>query len=212
MAVATLAAFVMLELTLCLIPGPAVLLTIATSLRRGLRAGLLAAAGILAGNTLYFVLSGLGLIAILLASHAAFSVVKYAGAAYLAYLGLRALFARNAPALQAMADIQPIRATERAFASGFVTQMANPKAMVFFAAILPQFVDVHGSVPLQIALLTFASATVEFSVLTSYAAAADRLRRTDIAARASLWIERAGGAVLLGIAARIAREPFVHAR
>ena len=201
----------MLELTLCLIPGPAVLLTIATSLRRGLRAGLLAAAGILAGNTLYFVLSGLGLIAILLASHAAFSIVKYTGAAYLASLGLRALFARSAPALQAMAEIQPIRATERAFASGFVTQMANPKAMVFFAAILPQFVDVHASVPLQIALLTFASATVEFSVLTSYAAAADRLRRTDIAARASLWIERAGGAVLLGIAARIAREPFVHA-
>lgn len=211
LGVSVLAAFVMLELTLCLIPGPAVLLTVSTSLRRGFRGGALAASGILAGNTVYFVLSGLGLIALVMASHSAFTVVKYAGAAYLGYIGLRALLARTPPMPHGELETHRIRSSGRAFASGFVTQMANPKAMIFFAAILPQFVDMHGSVPLQIGILTLASVVAELAVLSCYAAAADRLRRTQLASRASLWIERAGGAVLIGIAARLAREPLVSA-
>ena len=209
MGIATLAAFVALELTLCLIPGPAVLLTISTTLRRGLRTGLLAAVGILAGNTTYFVLSGLGVVALLLASYQAFTVVKWAGAAYLAYLGLRSLFAREHPLASASPESGD-GAHGRALVAGFVTQIANPKAIVFFVSILPQFVDPRGSIPLQLAILTLAGIVVEFSVLSSYATVAERLRRSDLAGRASLWIERAGGAVLLWIASRIAREPLAH--
>jgi len=203
----TLVAFVLLELTLCLIPGPAVLLTISQALRRGVRGGLSAACGILAGNALYFVLSGLGVVALVLASYRVFTLVKWAGVLYLAYLGLRALFARK--------GVAPSEAVlggggrRRALLAGFITQVSNPKAIVFFAAILPQFVDPRAPLVPQIAILTAASILVELMVLSGYTFAASFLRRTPVAERASLWIERAGGAVLIGIAAWIAREPLV---
>jgi len=202
----TLAAFALLELTLCLIPGPAVLLTLSYALRRGTRGGLAAASGILAGNTLYFILSGLGVVALLLASYRVFTVLKLAGALYLAFLGLRAMFARHGIA----PDPSAIQRGEsgRAFGSGFITQVSNPKAIVFFAAILPQFIDPRGTIWLQLVILTLASVAIELGVLTGYTLAADRLRRRAAAERASLWIERAGGAILIGIAARIVHEPL----
>ena len=215
---ATLAAFVFLELTLCLIPGPAVLLTLSYALRRGTRGGLAAASGILAGNTLYFVLSGLGVIALLLASYRIFTLVKWGGVLYLAFLGLRALLARRgvAPEPSAVVTADPLKPNAaqqaedgRALSAGFFTQVSNPKAIVFFVAILPQFIDVHRPLWPQLGILTGASIAIELGVLTGYTLAADRLRRSHAAERASLWIERAGGLILLGIAARIAREPLV---
>ena len=206
----TLVAFVVLELTLCLIPGPAVLLTTSHALRRGKRAGLAAATGVLTGNTIYFVLSGLGIVALLLASYRVFTFVKYAGAAYLAFVGLRALFARSAPAT----DAAPERPGERgqAFAAGLLTQLANPKAIVFFASVLPQFIDTRAALAPQIATLTLAGAVVELSVLSSYTLLADSLRRSSVAARGAVWIERIGGGALVWIASRIVREPLSVAR
>jgi threonine/homoserine/homoserine lactone efflux protein len=205
-----LLAFVVLEVTLCFIPGPAVLLTTSYALRRGKRSGFAAAAGIITGNTAYFVLSGLGIVAVVLASYQVFTIVKYAGAAYLAFVGLRALFARRAPAI----DATPERPGERgrAYAGGLVTQLANPKALVFFAAVLPQFVDPHASLPPQIALLAAVGALIELSVLATYTLAADRLRRSAAASRVALWFERGGGAALLWIASRIVREPLAATR
>lgn len=206
----SLLAFCVLELTLCLIPGPAVLLTISTALRRGAGRGMSAAAGILAGNTLYFALSALGVVALVLASYQAFTVVKWAGAAYLAFLGIRSLFVREVPPFDAEPPANP--GDKRvAFSSGFVTQVANPKAIVFFVAILPQFVDPHGNVPLQLVILALASLAIELLVLSGYVVAAERVRRSSFAHRAALWIERAGGAILVAIAVRIAREPLVSA-
>jgi homoserine/homoserine lactone efflux protein len=208
-ALGTLGAYVLLELALCLIPGPAVLLTISQALRRGVRGGLSAACGILAGNTLYFILSGLGVVALVLASYRVFVVVKWAGVLYLAFLGLRALFAREGVTPESTTRAGAER--RDSVASGFLTQVSNPKAIVYFVAILPQFIDPHRPLWMQIAILTIASIIIESAVLSGYTFAAAYLRRMPIAERASLWIERAGGAVLLGIAARIAREPLVAA-
>ncbi len=210
----TLAAFFALELTLCAIPGPAVLFTTLTTLRRGVPGGLAAVTGIVAGNTAYFVLSGIGVAAVLLASYRAFAVVKVAGAIYLAYLGLRALFARDegvAVAPASVAAAADIGARSRIFAGALTTQLTNPKAIVFFVAIVPQFVDPRGALPLQIAVLAFFSMVAETAVLCGYVGLAARLRRSDGAARARIWIERLGGAILLAIAAAVAREPFVSA-
>jgi len=208
--VSLLLAFIALELTLCLIPGPAVLLTVSYALRRGVRSGLAAATGVVAGNTLYFVLSGLGVAALVLTSFEVFTILKWGGALYLAFLGLRALFARKG----IVPEEGPARAGERgrAFVSGFVTQVANPKAIVFFVAILPQFIDPRISLGPQLAILTLASMCVELSVLTGYSLLAERLRRSPAAERASLWIERAGGAILIGMASRIVREPALLPR
>lgn len=205
---ATLLAFALLEVTLCLVPGPAVLLTVSTALRRGPARGVAALTGIVAGNTLYFTLSALGVAALVLASYRVFAIVKWAGAAYLAFLGARALFARpHALGIDGGASPEP-GAAGAAFASGFVTQVANPKAIVFFVAVLPQFVDPRGNLGLQMLVLAAISQAAEVAVLSGYIGAAAQLRRSGAAARASLWIERAGGAILLAIAARIAREPL----
>jgi threonine/homoserine/homoserine lactone efflux protein len=197
-----LLAFIALELTLCLIPGPAVLLTVSYALRRGARSGLAAAGGIVAGNTVYFVLSGLGVAALLHASLEVFTVLRWAGALYLAFLGVRALLARRSPVLEEA----PARAG-RAFVAGLVTQISNPKAIAFFVAVVPQFVDPRAPLVPQLALLTLASCVVEFGVQAAYAFAAAQVRRSPAAGRASLWIERAGGVALLWIASRIVREP-----
>lgn len=214
------AAFFALELTLCLIPGPAVLFTVATTLRRGGGHGAAAIAGIVAGNTTYFVLSGAGVAALLLASYDAFAVVKYGGAAYLAYLGVRALFSEVGaarppePHEMELADRSATAGDAgraRAFGGALVTQLANPKAIVFFVAILPQFIEPRGNVPLQIVALALVSVVAETLVLSGYVALAERIRRSTSAIRARLWVERAGGAILIAIAARIAREPIALA-
>jgi threonine/homoserine/homoserine lactone efflux protein len=169
-----------------------------------------AAAGIIAGNLTYFVLSAAGIVALLFASYEVFNVVKWCGAAYLAFLGVRSLFARQAPALDAVAA-EPLVRTGRALSAGFVTQIANPKAIVFFAAIVPQFLNPHAALGPQLGVLALVSQAIEFVVLLSYALAAGRVRRSAVVGRASLWIERFGGAVLLWIASWIAREPLAPA-
>jgi len=194
---------------LCAIPGPAVLFTVGTTLKRGPRGGLTALAGIVAGNTAYFALSGLGVVALLLASYRAFTFVKYAGAAYLAYLGVRALFARAETPLDAAGGARSAEGSHRVFAAALTTQLANPKAIVFFAAVVPQFVVPRGDIAVQVAALAFVSAVAESSVLAGYVALAERVRRSGISARTRRWMERAGGAILIALAARIAREPFV---
>ena len=211
MSWSAVSAFLVLEFALCVVPGPAVLYTIATTMRGRARAGLAAAAGIATGNTIYFGLSAAGVIALLLASYAAFTAVKFAGVAYLAYLGVRSLLAkpREFDAVATPDSVWPDRT--RAFSGAVVTQLANPKAIVFFVAVVPQFVDPRAALPLQIVTLAVVSAAVELTVLGCYVVLADRIRRLPSAYRARLWIERAGGGVLLAVAARIAREPAAAA-
>jgi homoserine/homoserine lactone efflux protein len=155
-----------------------------------------------AGNLLYFALSAAGVAALVLSSHTAFAVLKWCGAIYLAYIGVRALLARSAPALE------PGKPSERRRAStgGFVTQVANPKALVFFVAVVPQFVDITRPIAPQMVLLAAVSSVIEMSVLTGYASAVDRIRRSAGGRRAAPWLERLGGALLVGVAARVAYQ------
>lgn len=197
--------FCVTETVLCFMPGPAVLFVLATALRRGLRAGAVAAAGILAGNTFYFALSATGIAAVIVASHALFSALKWAGAAYLVWLGVRMLVARAAGRThqQALVAQRPGTHVERVFTRGFIVQAANPKALVFFIALLPQFINPSGAVPWQILVLGASSVAIESLVLGLYAALAARAR-TLAAARFSNALERLGGAILIAAGARLA--------
>jgi len=200
----TLGTFIGLEVVLCFIPGPAVMAVIGAALSRG-RTGLATACGILTGNFIYFVISALGIASVILASHAVFVVVKWCGAGYLAYLGIRPLMASVSDTERSIIPADPHRLT-RGWASGTITQLANPKALVFFAAIVPQFIDPHANVALQIGILGIAGLVVEFVVLSIYIAAADRIRRRGIAPASRIWAERVGGAFMLGVAASVVRE------
>jgi homoserine/homoserine lactone efflux protein len=193
--------FCLTETVLCFIPGPAVLLVLATALRRGFPSAAVAAAGILTGNTFYFALSATGIAAVIVASHALFSVLKWAGATYLVWLGLRMLISR---ATEHGAALQRSTGTaKRIFTRAFIVQTANPKALIFFIALLPQFIDPAGSVPWQILLLGISSVAIEFMVLSLYAALAARAR-TIAGAHVSGALERLGGATLIAAGARLA--------
>lgn len=201
----TIAAFFSLDLVLCFIPGPAVMAVVGAALGRS-RTGFATALGILTGNFIYFVVSAFGVASILLASHRAFVIIKWCGAAYLAFLGIRALFASGPDINQSAWHKANPTHLVRGWLSGTVTQLANPKALVFFAAILPQFIDPRVNLTLQIVVLGAISLLVELGVLSTYIVAADNIGRRGINRASHTLAERVGGAFLLGVAAMVLRE------
>jgi homoserine/homoserine lactone efflux protein len=201
----TLGTFVALETVLCYIPGPAVLAVVGASLSRP-RAGFATAFGILTGNLIYFSVSALGIASIILASHKAFLIIKWCGAAYLAYIGIRALTAKQGAHAAAEPSVSSAGQLKRGWVNGTITQLANPKALVFFVAILPQFIDPRSNLTLQIAILAIAGLVVELGVLSTYILAIEQIRKRGFAPRSRLLAERAGGVFLLGVAAAVVHE------
>jgi homoserine/homoserine lactone efflux protein len=194
-------AFVVLETVLCFTPGPAVLFVVSTSLTRGTRAGLGGAWGIVACNTFYFLLSALGVAAVILASSRLFTALKWIGAAYLVWIGLKMLASR---AQQAEVAVDPqARSPLAALARGFVVQAANPKALAFFVALLPQFIDVHAPVAAQVAILALTSVVIELGVLAFYVSLAARAG-TYAGNRWALWLQRVSGGLIVAAGARLA--------
>jgi len=200
MTIETWALFCATETVLCFIPGPAVLFVVSSALTRGSRAGLLASLGILAANTVYFILSAMGLGAVLLASRTVFIAIKWVGAAYLVYLGARMLVSRS--------KLEPgepaVVPGPRVFWNGFVTQVANPKALIFFTALLPQFLDPDQSATAQIAVLGVSSVLIELVVLAIYVVTCQGARRWVRAPRFGNWLVRAGGLLLVVAGAKLA--------
>src|SRR5262245_28738357 len=149
------------EAVLSFAPGPAVLLVVSQSLSRGAWAGVAASLGILAANAVYFALSGTSIGAVLVRSSVVFSIVRWVGAGYLIWMGTRMIWMRpNTNSLQLQAD--PAAAKRNAFSLAVVTQGANPKALVFFTAILPQFINPAAPVVAQILILGISSVVIEF--------------------------------------------------
>ncbi|MEK1891324.1 MAG: LysE family translocator [Phyllobacterium sp.] len=145
--------FIVASAVLLLTPGPAVLYIIARSVEQGRAAGLVSVLGIHLGTIVHITAAAVGLSALVMSSALAFSVVKYLGAAYLIWIGIRTFMAKDldpeAPALPA----EPLR---RIFRDGFVVNLFNPKTAIFFLAFLPQFVDPsRGNVHWQILILGF---------------------------------------------------------
>ena len=146
----TIELFAVASVALLLIPGPAVLYIVTQSAEQGRSAGLASVAGIHIGTLVHILAAAIGLSALILASAVAFSVVKFAGAAYLVYLGVRKLLERGSAS-----DAEPPRAPlRRVFARGAVVNVLNPKTALFFLAFLPQFVDTdRGAVWSQVVVL-----------------------------------------------------------
>lgn len=147
---ATLSLFLIAALALLLVPGPAVLYIVARSIDQGRLAGLVSVLGVGVGSLCHVIAAALGLSALLLSSALAFSLVKYLGAAYLIYLGIRKLLEKTTP----IAPPADPRSLKRLFWEGVLVNALNPKTALFFFAFLPQFVDVHrGSIAGQILFL-----------------------------------------------------------
>ncbi|MGF6753467.1 LysE family translocator [Paraburkholderia sp. GAS42] len=147
----TLSTFVAVVLGLFLIPGPAVLLVLTRTVQGGRKTGILTGLGIASGDFVHTLCASVGLSALLMTSALAFNVVKLVGAAYLVYLGVRALMEKPSdPTLPKVAAVTP----SRAFFQAIPAEVLNPKTALFFLAFLPQFVHPeHGSSFVQFTVL-----------------------------------------------------------
>jgi homoserine/homoserine lactone efflux protein len=190
-------AFVVVEGMLCITPGPAVLFVLSQAIQRGPAKSVWGIGGILCGNTMYFALSATSLGAVMVASYKLFFLIKWLGAAYLVFLGLRSIFGRTS--LMALPDSNPdSRSGLRIVRDGFFLQAANPKALLFFTAILPQFIDARRNVVFQIVLLGITSVVVEFFILSTYGQLAGRALATARSPRFEKVTNRVAGSLLIG--------------
>ena len=193
----TLAVFVAAALALLLVPGPAVLYIVARSIDQGRTAGLVSVLGVHLGSLVHVAAAAIGLSSLIVSSAVAFSVVKYAGAAYLVYLGVRALLSREEPG-EVEVRAAPNRSLLR---QGAVVNILNPKTALFFLAFLPQFVDpAAGYVALQLTffgLVFVALGLVTDSLYALAAGTAGNLLRTNrVFTGARRWVS---GTVFIGL-------------
>lgn len=199
--------FLIMETSLSLSPGPAVFYNVAQGSRGGLRRGLPAALGILTANAIYFGLSATSLGAIIAASGRFFMIAKYLGAAYLVYLGIRSLMAAQQ---SHDVDLNAVDAAgangdlRRVYLGALTLQLANPKALIFFLALLPPFIDVNNPVAPQMAILAATSMIPEFFILLGYGWLAHRAVRASarfgVTGGMNRWLARVEGLGLLGCA------------
>ncbi len=204
--------FIAAGLLLNLTPGPDVLYVVSHALRSGVRAGMVAALGITAGCFVHIFAAAVGVSALMAASATAFALLKWAGAAYLVYVGLRLL--RPGPAAVVSLGAAPVDAAapqgasayRTIFLRGFWTNALNPKVALFFLAFVPQFITPQmDNKPLAFLLLGLLFNFNGLWVNFGWAAAAALLaRRSGLVQRSLRWLDRAAGALFVGFGIKLA--------
>lgn len=200
--------FIAAGLLLNLTPGPDVLYIVTNSLRAGAKAGVVAALGINAGCFVHIFAAALGVSALLAASAAAFTVLKWAGAAYLLWIGVKLLFARAPQAGADLAEIartQPALPLRKVFMGGFWTNALNPKVAIFFLAFVPQFIPA-GVEHKALAFIALGSLFNVDSVFVNagWAIAAAWMARRAAVQRGMHWLDRVAGAMFIGFGLKLA--------
>jgi threonine/homoserine/homoserine lactone efflux protein len=194
--------FVVAALAVIATPGPDIFYVLSRAMSGGRRIGSVSAFGVAAGEVLHTVLAVLGLAALLQASTAAFLIVKYVGAIYLVYLGIRLIRERNEFALRRL----NLTSQWRAFRQAMLTNLFNPKAILFYVTFLPQFVNPgHGHAQLQLVVLGLTFAVLDVIFLNVLACGAGKI---------SAWLARepqnatrirwGTGTLLVGLGVRLA--------
>lgn len=192
-----------------LTPGPDVLFIVSHALKSGVRAGLVAALGIVSGCFVHVFAAALGVGALLATSATAFTVLKWAGAAYLMWMGLRLLLSRPGASSIVPAQSVPDKAAadlRRIYLRGFLTNVLNPKVALFFLAFVPQFIapdapDKVTTFLLLGLLFNLNSLPVNFGYAWLAAWAA---RRVQVVQRTLHWLDRVAGAMFLGFGLKLA--------
>jgi threonine/homoserine/homoserine lactone efflux protein len=198
-------AYIIIATAVAISPGPDVLFVVASAMRHRAKGAFAAALGIGAGSALHAFAAALGVSAIIAASPLAFDVLRYGGAAYLLFLGCQALlsFFRSASESNSQ-KVETKVSVWRVFQHGLITNLLNPKVIVFYLALLPQFVKIElGNVGLQIFLLGCIHNLIGLAFLTVIGLAAGRasqwLQQTGFAR----WMDGIAGIFFIGIAIRL---------
>jgi len=191
-----------------LTPGPDVLYIVSSALRSGVRAGIVAALGIVSGCFVHVLAAALGVGALLATSATAFTVLKWLGAAYLLWMGVKLLLARGGSSLVPAVADRPSTPTDlwRVYRQGFLTNVLNPKVALFFLAFVPQFIAPGtegkvGAFLLLGLLFNLNSLPINFGYawLAGWAS-----RRVGTVQRAMHWMDRAAGVMFIGFGLKLA--------
>jgi RhtB (resistance to homoserine/threonine) family protein len=202
--IASVLSFAVFAALLTITPGLDTMYVVRTAAVRGRRAGFAAAVGIGTGCLCWAAAGGLGLTALLTASHVAYAFLRWTGAAYLCFLGARALWRSRRPAAVVAAPERP--ASSSPMRTGLLTNLLNPKIGVFYLAVLPQFLP-HGVNPFVASLVLGAVHDLEgliwFTVLIVVVrSAASWFARPGV----RRWLDRATGVIFVGFGLRLALE------
>jgi threonine/homoserine/homoserine lactone efflux protein len=202
----TLLLFAGASLALLAVPGPAVIYVVTRSLDQGRTAGIVSVLGVETGTFAYALAAAAGLTGLIAASATGFTIVKYAGAAYLVYLGVRKLLERSEPQ-DALS-----RGRSRLFLKGVLVQLLNPKIAIFFLAFLPQFAD-SSSGPVAVQILVLGTIFTLLAVLSDgayvlLAGAVGGWLRTGRRARG--WLAKLSGGVYIGLGVSAALSGTSH--
>ncbi len=189
--------YLAVALTFLITPGISHLLMLSNSLAYGAKRSLATAAGDLSANTLQMLAAGLGLAALVTQAPKLFLVIKWAGVAYLVYLGLKMLLGQSPKTAKKAVSAAQL------YQQGFFTSASNPKAVVFFAALFPQFISPDAPLAPQLAILTITYLVLDGCFLLFYGFSADQISKRLEADKAH-WVNRAGGVFILIAAAVLA--------
>lgn len=190
------AGFVIAVVVLILMPGPIVTLVIANSLAYGQRTGLATVAGASSGNAVLVAAGAAGLTTLLALAADLFEVLRWAGVAYLVYLGLKQW--RQVFTAGAIPALPPMKSNKGVFWQGVVVAITNPKTLFFYAAFFPQFVDPALAVAPQLVAMSIAMIVIAVIFDSSYALLAGRVRGFFASARANRVRHGITGSLLLG--------------
>ena len=194
----TFVAFLAMTTFMSFVPGPSVLFVATQGAWRGRAAGLSAVAGVQLGVLTYFLLTAFGLTRIIAASGTAFMIVKWVGAAYLLWLGVTAIVGT----LRRQAQPPPqLRPSAYGFRDGLVVALSNPKAILYFLAFLPQFIDPSRPMIAQVAMLGVVAMSIDIIAQSTYALAGAAVSSSLTKPDVRRWFERGVGAMFVSLAA-----------
>ena len=207
---ATIAAFAAASLLLLIIPGPAVLYVVNRSVSDGRQAGLAGVAGLSLGNLVHAIAAAVGLSAELATSATAFNTVKWLGAAYLIYVGVRTLMRRP----DTITTEQGVVSVRRSFTQGVVVNVLNPKVALFFLSFLPQFIHPEAGRPgLQALVLGLVFVSIGFCTDGTYSLVSSHLRHVLLRGKALPFVQRwVAGTVFIGLGVAAATVSATHVR
>lgn len=192
--------YLITELVLSITPGPAVLLVSTQGFKYGAKSSYLGSLGISTGNLLYFVLTAFGLGALILTAGNLFLYIKYAGAIYLILSGFLMIYKSLNSVPNLHPKVQVNQNNIKFYIQGFITQAANPKAIIFFVALIPQFLDSSRNVTIQFTIMALTTITIETFVLMAYGwLAANGERKIGQNQLISKWKDRFAGCILIGL-------------
>jgi homoserine/homoserine lactone efflux protein len=196
MAIETYIIFLLATIVVVVSPGPAAISVTTQGASQGFSKSLFGVSGVATANVFYFLLSATGIASLILASNFVFSIIKWVGVLYLIYLGLTAIFSRSSGL-----TISPEKANRESsgklFSQGFIIELANPKALLYFSSLLPQFIDLNAPLILQMLIMGMSCLIVDLIAYSSYGYLGHRIAQGRIKPALINIINRTAGGFLI---------------